>query len=109
MKLKTFVTGLSLAAATALVAVPSQADVKFEGDRDAVKICKAIMEDNGKDVRRALRNAVPRHQKTHAMRFLRESFQCNGQDLETFAATEGSYEALAALGGGDVDGQVATR
>ena len=104
MKLKTFVTGLSLAAATALVAIPSQADVKFEGDRDAVAICKAIMEDNGKDVRRALRNAVPRHQKTHAMRF-----QCNGQDLETFAATEGSYEALAALGGGEVDGQVATR
>ena len=116
MKLKTLLTGLSLTAATALVAIPSQAEVTYDGDHSAVAVCRAIIDDDGVAVRKALKGVMRadkrvgtgRTQLFSSINAVKDTIQCNEQDLETFAANVNAYEALEELTGKPA-GQVAAR
>ncbi|MEE4203299.1 MAG: DUF3718 domain-containing protein [Halieaceae bacterium] len=108
MKLNTLISGLTIATAAAVVAVPSHAKVTYDGNPDAIAVCRAIVDDNSTDLKQAIRRAAPRHQKTHSMNALADSFECNGQSLHDFAVEVGAYDALDVIST-DVDDRVAVR
>lgn len=108
MKLNTLISGITIATAAAVVAVPSHAEVTFEGNPQAVSVCRAIVDDSSDALKQAIRRAAPRHQKTYALNALQDGFECNGMSLNEFAVEVGAYDALSVLAG-ETDDRVAIR
>lgn len=99
---------LLVATVTAITAAPTTAEVTYQGDVDAVAICKAIMNDDKSQLKRAIREASSQHERLRAVRIAEKTFACNGMELAEYAAQVGSNQALSVFVG-DVDERIAAR
>ena len=110
MKLKVLMTGLTLTAATLMGTTAAQAhDVEYRGDIRAREICRAIVEDNPREVSAQLSKASRELRGVAFTRATEENFRCNGQSLSAFAEDTGARRALSYLEGASVERAVATQ
>ncbi len=100
MKLKVIATALMVTAVTSVGAMAAQAEeVTYRGDARSSSICRAIVEDNPKDLKVQLRKAARDNRNTRVTPTVAKEFQCNGQSLEDFAANMGSRKVSAHFSG----------
>jgi hypothetical protein len=109
MKLKTFVSGLALATTAAVIAVPSHAGVKYDGDSKAAAVCKAVVEDDTAALKKAFRQAGSEFRRSNFVGNIEETFLCNGKPLAAFASQMGAYAVLSELDGASEDQVASTR
>lgn len=100
MKLKVFAASITVFSLALLGASVSQADdVAYRGETRAASICRAIVEDNPSKMQLHLNKAARENRGTTIGRINRESFQCNGQDLDDFAREVNAGKTVAYLSG----------
>lgn len=95
MTLKALITGITISAA--IIVAPTHAEIIYEGDPDAVAVCKAIVANKEGELRKAINRVTPRHLKMQPVAHARSVFRCNGATLIDFAIEMNSDKALAVV------------
>ena len=107
-------TGLCVTLSCGALAEPTTepAGYRFTGDRTAVRICRAIAQDDTRQLQRALRdirsNSVGGYRFSAISPQIAGSVTCNGMSLEAFSQTVGAnYVASYLANGVDLSGRLA--
>jgi hypothetical protein len=82
-------------------------NVKYRGDTDARRICRAIVEDDARDLKQSLKlyrsTLLYRYSSDLISNAVSGNFSCNGNELLTFAREVGSQNITRYLQGGSVE------